>query len=236
MRIEKWENVDGDDASEIAWGRRAACPPVCRVCSRGRLRRGQEGLRRSAAAVRLGPALGVERHAHRGAGRGHAPRSGRPEGQAGLCPSPAGPDDALSGRRLVPPLEARPAGGGAARHEPLDLRRELLSLGLCRRLGAGADARVPRPRPGDPRGEAARQAGAGGRRHLPRCRPRVRERHGQGPRRTGPARGPLRHRRGSPGGQFALARQPLLRGPDVSGRDREVPRRDLGGLPAGDRR
>ena len=37
-------------------------------------------------------------------------------------------------QRLVPPVEGRPGRGRAARHEHLDLRRELLSLGLRRRL------------------------------------------------------------------------------------------------------
>ena len=154
----------------------------------GRLVARQGALQESAARIQHRPALGLERPADRAANPRHAARPRRPEGETGLGPSPPRPDDALPLRRLVPALEGRAQRGRTAGHERLDLRRELLSLRLRRRLGAGADARIPRPRPGLPRGQSrAEMVGRPGRRLSPGRR-RLRERHGQGQSRRGPAR------------------------------------------------
>ena len=53
-------------------------------------------------------------------------------------------------RRVVPALEGRAGRGRKARHERLDLRRELVSIRVCRRACAGSHARVARSRAGFP--------------------------------------------------------------------------------------
>ena len=211
--------------------------PACRRHGPGKRFLAVAGdLRRSAAAVQHRAAVGLERHAHRRAGRRHAPRSGFPAGQAGLRPSPAGPDDALSLGRMVPAVEGGPRRGRAIGHEPVDLRRELLSVRFRRRLGAGTDARVPRPRAGFSRRKAAPPARPRHAGHLPPDGRRLRKRDRQGPLGRGPAGGPISGGHGGAGRQHSLERQPLLRRSAASGRDGKIPRRHPRGLPPADRR
>ena len=204
-----------------------------------RFRRRQEAPRQSAPRIRHRAALGLERPAHRAADPRHHARPGRPEGQAGLRASAAGPDDALPVRRLVPPLEGGARRGREARHERVDLRRELLP----ERASPAAGCRSSCPN----------RAGMGlslkevkdraqvGRQHVvsvlpPRRRQggeRHRRRSKQAKRCPRAATSSATHRARR---QFPVARQPLLREPAHPRRHREVPRSHAGGLQARDRR
>jgi hypothetical protein len=62
-------------------------------------------------------------------------------------------DDAVSFAGMVQALESRSRRSRTVRYERLDIRRELLSFGLCRRIRAGSHAGVTGPRTCDYRAE-----------------------------------------------------------------------------------
>ncbi len=144
----------------------------CRPRRGGRVGQRKGAVQEPAARIQHRAAVGLERPADRGANPEHAARPGRPEGETGLGPPAPRIDDALSVQGLVPALEGRAQRGRAAGYERLDLRRELLSLRLRGRLGAGADAGIARPGPDFPRGQGrAEMVGGPGRRLSPGRRP-----------------------------------------------------------------
>ena len=128
--------------------------------------------------------------------------------------------------------------GRAARHERVDLRRELLPVGLRRRLRARGDARVARPRAGLRGDEPAPPLG---RRHAGRV-----PRSATAATRTSPRRskaGEALPEGALPGrlaccarGTGALVRRQVLRRPALPRRDGEVPGDHAGRLQARDRR
>jgi hypothetical protein len=117
-------------------------------------------VRQSTARIRLGAALGLERPADRGPDPRDPARSRQSGRPAGVRSSPPRPDDAVSGEGLVPAVEGGARRGEAARHERLDLRRELVPQRVRGRLGSGVDAGIAGDGDGSARG--ARTSGLGG--------------------------------------------------------------------------
>ena len=165
-------------------------------------RPGAPGLLEPRPRIRQRAALGLERPAHRGAGPRHAPRPGRPEGDAGLRPPPARPDDARTSPRSGSASGRRPS----TRPRKLDMNiwiydENSYPSGFAGGLRPRRDARVARPRVCPSRRPRRLRPAATDARRLPPDGRRVR---GRRPRTRGPGSR-------SPRGRYLVARIALRR-------------------------